>query len=283
MLPDRDLERELRELGAHVDYPPTPDLARAVRNRLDEGEEPAPRWGWSLPALRWVAVAAAFLLIVATPALSPALRSTVTGWFEGGQAASGPEGEASPADEVTMMMEDGDASRADVPQSGGRRIMPGSGGGARPSAGGSGYGERISLREARDRVAYELLLPGAPGLGDPDEVYAGEPPNGKVVTLVYSARPGLPPLGDTGIGLFLTELPGGIESAYLPEGTSLETVQVGGERGYWAPAGRGVPSPVGQTGRLGGSVLLWEREGVALRLQADVSKREAIRIAESVR
>ena len=47
MQPDRDLERELRELGSRVEYPPTPDLARAVRNRLDEDGEPAQPSGYA--------------------------------------------------------------------------------------------------------------------------------------------------------------------------------------------------------------------------------------------
>ena len=56
MQPDRDLERELRELGSRVEYPPTPDLARAVRRRLEEAEQPAPRRGWfDLPVVRWAA------------------------------------------------------------------------------------------------------------------------------------------------------------------------------------------------------------------------------------
>src|SRR3990170_4683976 len=102
MQPDRDLERELRELGSHVEYPPTPDLARTVRGRLDEGEEPAPRrFRLPLPALKWAA-AAAVVLIAAAPALSPAMRDTVAGWFEGGQTSTGDQaadgaGEVSPA------------------------------------------------------------------------------------------------------------------------------------------------------------------------------------------
>src|SRR5215212_3872145 len=89
---DRELERELRELGSHIEYPPTPDLARAVRRSLDEeGEERASRsrrvWS-SLPSTRWAAAATALLLIVAVPVLSPAMRATVAGFFEAGQSAS---------------------------------------------------------------------------------------------------------------------------------------------------------------------------------------------------
>jgi hypothetical protein len=100
MQPDREreLERELRELGPRIEYPPTPDLLRAVRSRFDEGTERTPRRGrfWpALPALRRAAVAAAVVLIVAAPALSPAVRATVVDLFGTGQAAStGQGGEA---------------------------------------------------------------------------------------------------------------------------------------------------------------------------------------------
>ena len=299
MQPDRDLERELRELGSHVEYPPTPDLARAVRNRLDEGEAPRRVW-FDLPVVRWAAVAAV-VLIATVPALSPAMRDTVAGWFEGGQASSGGQaadgaGEASPAvreeasqggsgAEVTLMGEGGnhpaDAAR---PGSGGRP-MPSSGGGARPSEGNLGYGERISLREARTRLGgSELLLPE---LGVPDQVYAGGSSWNGGVVLVYRAESGLPSMGDTGVGLVLTEVPGSVESAYLRGGTlavaGVEEVSVGSGRGYWVPAGRRPPSPADRTGDLPGSSLFWERGGLALRLEAGLPKGEMIRIASSVR
>ena len=35
MPPDRDLDRELRDLGPLIEYPPVPDLARSVRDRLE--------------------------------------------------------------------------------------------------------------------------------------------------------------------------------------------------------------------------------------------------------
>src|SRR3712207_7051951 len=36
---DHELERELTEIGARIEYPPTPDLSRAVRRRLDEEQD----------------------------------------------------------------------------------------------------------------------------------------------------------------------------------------------------------------------------------------------------
>jgi hypothetical protein len=275
---ERELERELRELGSHIEYPPTPDLARAVRRSLDHEatvRPTRPRRFWSsLPSLRWAVAATAFVLIVAVPALSPTMRATVAGWFDAGQTAS--SGQAAR-----------DAGEPPAAESGGDAALAPSAGGARPSGEELDFGVRISQREAQTRVAAgDLLLPET--LGKADEVYAGGPPDEEGITLVYGARSGLPPLGDTGIGLILTQLPGDVESAYFPEGqrpeAGLQRVQVDGKPGYWVPAGRGVPSPIGRDeGRLHGSVLLWEHESVALRLEADLPKQEAIWIAESVR
>jgi hypothetical protein len=298
MQPDRDLERELRELGSHVEYPPTPDLARTVRGRLDEGEELAPRrFRLPLPALKWAA-AAAVVLIAATPALSPAMRDTVAGWFEGGRQAAGGAGEASPAggesqasqggpdSKATPMAAEGGSPADSIRPGSGGSAMPSSGGGSRPSGGNLGYGERIPLRDAQTRLAgSELLLPET--LGAPDQVYAGGSSRNGGVVLVYRANSGLPSLGGTGVGLVLTEVPGSVESAYLRGGTlavaGIEEVSVGSGRGYWVPAGRRPPSPTDRAGDLPGNVLFWEREGLALRLGADLPKREMIRIAESVR
>ena len=258
---DRELERELGELGSRIEYPPTPDLARAARRRLEEEERTPRRGGFGLPTLsaRWAA-AAALLLFLAVPLLSPATRETFSGPFVAGPAADGgkPQGVA---------VESGD----DAP---------------RPSS--LGRAESITLREARARAGdgAPVLLPRAQELGEPDEVYALGRPSRGGVALVYRSRPGLPPLGGTEIGLVLTELPGDLESTYLGEAVSMrgfEEVRVGGGGGYWIPDGRRLARPDHRTWRPRAGVLLWEREGRALRLEADLPKGEAIRIAESTR
>ncbi|MEJ7816017.1 MAG: hypothetical protein WKF53_12660, partial [Rubrobacter sp.] len=95
---------------------------------------------------------------------------------------------------------------------------------------------------------------------------------------------GLPPLGDTGISLVLTKVPGDVEPAYLAgkiaAGSKLDRVSVDERTGYWGPA-EGLPSPMDR--HLTGDVLLWEQGGVALRLEANLQKEQAVRIAESVR
>jgi hypothetical protein len=57
-------------------------------------------------------------------------------------------------------------------------------------------------------------------------------------------------------------------------------VSVDGGPGYWSATGR-IPSAMDP--RLPCPALLWEQGGVALRLEANVQKERAIRIAESVR
>lgn len=286
MHPDREtgFERELRELGERIEYPPTPDLARAVRRQLDD-EAPIPdepRTFWSrLPNLRWAAAAAALVLIFAVPSLSPELRAALTGIFETGdspaergQAVGGGAPEPSPAESAIDTPEAGDEADA------GRR---------RPLGEGLGLGERVSTGEKRaSKSGHGLLVPARPELGDPDEIfYSSGPARRSVVTLVYEAGPHLPPLGATNVGLLLAETPGTVGSAYLPGGApggpELERVAVAGGRGYWVPAGHPSSSAVGGTVGPGANVLLWEREGLALRLEANLPKREMVRIAESVR
>jgi Domain of unknown function (DUF4367) len=287
---ERELERELRELGSYIEYPPTPDLARAVRRSLEQvgtARPPRSRRFWSsLPTLRW-AVAAALLLIVAVPALSPTMRATVTGWFEAGQTATSgqPAGGAreSPAAESPLGLAPSGKQQAEgaKPPADSAQKTP-------PLGENLGFDERMTLQEARvgSGEGKPLLLPQLPMLGDPDEVYAVKPPHEEGVALVYRTRPGLPPIDDTGVGLVLIELVGDVESAYFPEGaqspTAVERVQVTGNPGYWIPTGHDLPSPIGRVGQLQGSILLWKQGGRTLLLEADIPKEEAIRIAESV-
>ena len=260
-MPDRELERELRELGTLIDYPPTPDVAYAARNLLDEEDSRPQRFRMPFPRMRWAAVAAAFVLVVAVPALSPSLRTTVSDWFvaEHFQSAGRPAVDAGSSERQ---------SEAGAPSAGVFKS------GTSPVLAPQFSGEQISLREARARTDGALLLPRTK-LGKPEEIYAGGTSRKDGLVLVY--REGLPPLGDTGISLVLTEVPGDLEPAYLGGKTTveadLERVSVDGGPGYWSAAGH----------RLPGHVLLWEQGGVALRLEADVRKEQAISIAESVR
>jgi hypothetical protein len=257
---DRELERELRELGSLIDYPPTPNVARAARNVLDEAaNEQSRRFGRAFPTMRWAAVAAAFVLVVAVPTLSPGLRATVSDLFVAEHFQSTGVEAGSPERQ----------SEAGAPAAGVSKSA------TTPAQAPQFSGERISVREARARMDGTLILPRTPELGKPEEIYTVGTASKEGVMLVY--KYGLPPLEDTGIHLVLTEVPGDLEPAYLTgrttAGSKFDRVTVDGNPAYWRSAGN----------RLPGQILLWEQGGVALRLEANVKKEQAIRIAESAR
>jgi hypothetical protein len=257
---DRELERELRELGSLIDYPPTPNVARAARNVLDEAaNEQSRRLRRAFPTMRWAAVAAAFVLVVAVPTLSPGLRATVSDWFLAEDFQSTGVDAGSPERQ----------SEAGAPAAGVSKSA------TTPAQAPQFSGERISVREAQARMDGTLILPRTPELGKPEEIYTVGTASKEGVMLVY--KYGLPPLGDTGIHLVLTEVPGDLEPAYLTgrttAGSKFDRVSVDGNTGYWRSAGN----------RLPGQTLLWEQGGVVLRLEANVKKEQAIRIAESAR
>lgn len=316
MPPDRrrDLEDELRDLGPHVEYPATPDLAGSVRGRLDAENRTPASPGRSGPSLWWIA-AAALVLLVALPVLSSVVNtvggslSAGGGGMAGGAAqgggggvpgsgeqaaGGGPEagnertmssaqagqaGVASPTEATSATSSSASALAA-------QGSSAGSGSAERRAAGeGLGLGERIMPREARARSEAPILLPRSSRVGKPDETYDRRGAPG--FTFLYrGAYPGSPYLDGTKIGLLLTQAPGNVEAAYLPggtvEGAGLESVSVDGGEGYWIPASGDSPR-VARSGGLLANVLLWERDGQALRIEADVPKEDAVRIAESVR
>lgn len=156
-----------------------------------------------------------------------------------------------------------------------------------PTGAGLDIGSPISLAEVRELVDFEVMVPSA--LGEPNEVYLDR---GRV-TLLYRPEAGLPEVGDSGVGLLITQF-----GARLPEffgkelgpGSSLEKVTVRGRPGYWI---EGEPHLVylversgevrEESGRLAGNTLLWEEGGVTFRLESSLSREEALRVAESLR
>ena len=315
-MPDKErdnLEKELRELRTRIEYPPTPDLARTVRSRLDaEASESSGPGAWRRLISRpgWAA-AAAVTVLLSLFALSPAMRSTVSdsgSSFGGGSAGAGAAGgaakDASSAEDLPASSPEYAVEESASP--GGQGASGGAAAGASSAAGygmppgeALGLGERLSAPEARARVG-DLLVPGEVlaelEVGSEDYVCAetgamcaaGGPFDKDGVVLVFRPGRSLAPLGNTDVGLVLVQTPGGLEGIYdLPgvrnSGVRREEVVVGGERRFWFPDGRLLRPQPGEIESLPGGALLWERGGVALLMRADVSREEAIRIAETVR
>src|SRR5829696_7930232 len=179
-----DLEAALADLAADLRFPPTPDLATAVTARLEEGPARAPagrRGRRRPPARRWPAWLAGWRrLAAAVLAASPGTREAVARRL--GLRGIGVELGGPPPPTATT----GAGARLDL-----------------------GLGQRVTLEEARRRVAFPVLVPAAAGFTRPDAVFVDEAaPAGGRVDLVYRARPALPASSFTDAGLLITEFRG---------------------------------------------------------------------------
>jgi hypothetical protein len=270
-----DLEGALTDLAAALEFPPTPDLAAAVTASLDRAPAAAPaspaargrRWLAGLAGWRQLAVAAIAVVLLAAAVLvvSPGTREAVArrlGLRGVGIQIGGP-----PPPTVTTTP--------------GRRLD-------------LGLGERVSLEEARRRVGFTMLIPGAGGLERPDAVFVDEAvPTGGRVDLVYGERPGLPASPFTDAGLLITQFRGQPTPEFIKKVTGMglvEEVTVGGEPGYWFSGEPHFFTYQDADGilqeeqtRLAGNTLIWQRGDLTLRLEGELSQQEAIRIAESMR
>ena len=272
-LREDELERALRDLGARLAYPEPPDLA-AVTRRLPYSPVPLPTPPWARRGVlrrptarlrRTVLALAAALTFVATAVAvaSPAAREAVAGWL----GLPGARIELTPSPPTAPTRTLGEGLR---------------------------LGERVTLEEARARVAFPILVPDDPALGAPDEVYVTSEFPGGQVFLVYGERAGMPSAAETGAAVLVSEFAGDLEREILRKtigpGSELEAVNVNGRRGFWI---EGAPHevflldrhgrPIPDTLRLSGNVLLWERGGVTLRLESALGKQDALDIASSFR
>jgi hypothetical protein len=256
---EQELEATLTDLGERLAYPRPTRLAAAVRARLNE---PRPRRWWDAvlsPRYAFAPAIATLLLILvvglaATPAAADLfMRLRGIDIFRTTATPTAPA--ASPA--VTFP------------------------------------GERVSLEVARGRAPF-LRVPADARLGTPDQVYIDKIPAGDRVTLVYVSRPGIPVSRDAGVSAVVVVFRAQIDESLFGKvgvaGTRIEEVTINGGRGFWLEGtphqffyrdSAGNPSP--ETLRLAGNTLLWEQGGVTFRLEAQVARDDALRIATSFR
>jgi hypothetical protein len=295
--PDNEqLERALRDLGPRLAYPPTPDIARAVRARL-AAVPPPRRSPWrDLVAAPWpwrLALALTLLVVLGgvVLALSATARRAVAGRL-GLPGIAIVYATPTPLPPTAPPLP-GRPATAATPAT---PALPTPTSAATPAAIGERLrlGQAVTLAEARRQVRFPVLVPTLPDLGPPDAVYVGIPPVGGQVALVWLGRPALPPVAQTGVGLLLTEFTGRLDPTFLKkipgEGTRLKGVTVDGNQGYWFegdPHEFAYQDANGQfttaTTRLAGNVLIWEQGGVTFRLEGARTEDEALRIAASVR
>jgi hypothetical protein len=245
------LASELRAVAPRVAYPPTPSIAPAVGARLRADAARAHRPPFARVAA-WprrramVAIVLAFLLLAA---VAVAGRLAVGG--------------------VSI------------------EIVPSLAPSAPPEAP-AVFGPDLTLRQAIDRTASTPGWP--PSLGWPDDVYVLAPGTGSgpVLVLAWRDAPDLPPIPDTPWRAILYEIPGSADVATKYVGAaSIHPTRVHGERAFWITGTHDLALQGafgGQTVRIRGNVLLWQRSpGVTYRLETMVPMRAAIALAEEDR
>lgn len=277
-LDDAQLAAALGELGQRIAWPPAPDVRARVLARIEARPRRTPWWRvalWSprygfAPVIATVALALAAVLV-----FSPQARATATEILRlrGVQIFQGPVPTPSPA----------------PTRSPGATPTPA------PSVG-LGLGTPVSIDEARARAGYPIVVPADPLLGPPDEIYLRAVGTSNQVAFVYRVRAGIPQSREAGIAALVSEVGGGtVDEQFFGKviggGTTLEKLSIDGEPGFWI---EGTPhfffyatGSGGQTQqenlRLAGNTLIWQHRGLLLRLEAQVDKATALRIAASVR
>ena len=258
---ERDLESTLSDIGTRLDRP-TRDMWPAVRERI--AERRARPW-WSRLGFdgRMLAPVAATLgvILVAAFLLTPNL------------AARAAEVLGLPGAQIFRVS----STPTTLPRSSSFVSFPGQ--------------RAASLAEASRLAGFSVREPAA--LGTPDEIYVELAP--VRVTLVYRSRSDLPVTAVPGVGALIVEFKGSLDAPILGKaigpGTTLEAVPLSsGNAAYWL-AGQphqffyrdstGNIQP--DTLRLAGNTLLWDAAGVTYRLEAQVTRDRAVRIASSFR
>ncbi|HEV3473624.1 MAG TPA: hypothetical protein VG408_10580, partial [Actinomycetota bacterium] len=146
-------------------------------------------------------------------------------------------------------------------------------------------------------VDFELVSPNDPVLGAPDEIYLDEAaPSGGLVAFVYGSRAGMPAGDDERASIVFTQFAAPLApleffgKKLASDGTIVELVEVNDNEGYWLEGephsffyevpGSGVFE---ERVRLVGNVLLWEQDGVTLRLEVgSLSLERALEIARTI-
>lgn len=139
------------------------------------------------------------------------------------------------------------------------------------------FGERVTRVEAERRVGFELL-----DLGEPDATFVR---GTHIATLVYG------PVDNP--RLTLTQLRGGVWDGFLKKaggrGTTVEQVTVEGEPGLFVTGDEHFVMYRDENGNitdertyLAGTVLLWNRGDLLLRLEGELTKAEALALARDV-
>jgi hypothetical protein len=239
------LELMLRDAGAHLDWPPTPDLASAVADRI--ATESAPERVRRPRLRRPLALAMAALLVLAAGASAiPGIREPVLD-FLGLRSVK--------VERVPRPLPVVPGAKLDL-------------------------GRRTTLPAARRALYFTPLVPS--GLGDPVVYYERFPPGGQLALVYRQGRLFITEVQGEVETQFLFKFVGpGAKVDPVSVGGG-RGIWLHGRPHQYAYADK-TGKIRSDTVRLAGNVLLWRSVGLLLRLEGARSKEEALRIARSAR
>lgn len=265
---DTHWQRALAQLAAHVEYPPTPDLAARARAAV-AGQRTRPAARPARPVGRRLAWAALALALLALGLLAvPATRAALLSFFARVGAIEIFIDESAPTVPASTLP-------ASTPAASSRPAT------TTPDAVSHSLslidlGRPTTLAEAERQARFTPQLPAA--LGTPDEVYTHPGIDLPAITLVW--RPdGGPPLSLTAIAV--AEFARKFVAA-----TAVEEVAIGDATGLWLSG----PHRLQLFGDWQGpnnllitsNVLIWVHGGITYRLEGDLSQADAVAIAASL-
>lgn len=253
---NRNLEGLLHLDAVEFSYPPTPDIKGPWRREVTVKHRP--RIGWALAVM--------VILIVVASLVAPPVRAAVLEFLQIGGLRIGIRIPATatpfPSGETAAP-----GARLEEAQPYDRNLLNLSG--------------EMPLEEIRSRVDFPIPLPAHPqDLGIPDHAFL-QSRGGDTIILVWRDQE-----SRENVRLSLLILgPGAFAGKGPPE--RVEVIYVSGNPGVWMEGEHFLILETGAHGReewipVRGNVLVWERDGITYRVEADLPKEDVMKIAESI-
>jgi hypothetical protein len=155
------------------------------------------------------------------------------------------------------------------------------------------FGSELGLAEASRRAGFSILLPSPATIGHPDHVYFIDFPTGGTVSLVWGPRKGYP-AGTDGVGVVVTEFQASVDprvwEKMIYNDTTILRTRVGSHAALWISGGdhayfyRDANGRMVDTSlRLVGSALIWEQNGLLLRVEGASDLLSALAVGGALR
>lgn len=257
----------LKDTANRFQYPPTPDVAGAVRDRLESGSRPKPGFRSA-----WV-VASLIVMVLAVLFAVPGVRAEIIRFFQVGAVRIFPAIPTQTSIPTTSLLPVTATPAIMTPQF---DSVPGE---PLYVVSISDLAGETNLETAQSQASFPIRLPAYPAdLGMPDRVFLQE--DGQMVILVWTD-----PSNPQNARLSLHEIgPGNTVISKFEPRVILET-QVNGNYAIWAQGPYMVRLTSGSYDfrrTVEGNTLIWEEDEITYRIESNLTIQETLRIAGSI-